>query len=525
MSFMKSFATKLIKPSVAIGMTLGAFCLPQQSLAAPAKATAKAGAKATAKAPVKTATTTSASQAVTKPVPSKPVIKARVLPYVAALQAPSLEAPLSKLGNKAILILRPDRLAPRVAISLLFKAGAADESVANAGWRRFLSDAMLRGSLGAGDKANENKEVRQKAEALGGSVGATVGDDQIEFWAIGDSATQDQLLDLVLQMALRPRLSDTDIETARERLLSRLDVETNDVPTQAVNALRDRLYRSTEDAPLAYGLPGNGLETSVKSLEAAQLRRLHAAFFRPEKLVAAIAGDLHAPLFKARLENLQNGAATNTQGLSNGLPPQIASPSVERPPLVVKQYPSNMQVPIAWLFAGYTLPGASSEDTAALRVMSVILGEMPRSRLERRLMRVSLIPEDDDIMVFQASSQWTPRRWAGELVVFAQTRSGDIEGAKNALLDEITKMRESAPTAPEIERARNYLRGAWAVEREGLRERAFQTALSTVLSGADPKFSDVEWAARIAKVTPEDVRRVAGKYLKNYALTLIMPED
>src|SRR5687767_8704880 len=128
-------------------------------------------------------------------------------------------------------------------------------------------------------------------------------------------------------------------------------------------------------------------------------------------------------------------------------------------------------------------------------------------------------------MVFQAASQWTPRRWAGELVVFAQTRSGDIEGAKNALLDEITKMRDSAPTAPEMERAKNFLRGSWAVEREGLRERAFQTALATVLSGADPKFSDVEWTTRLAKVTPEDVRRVASKYLKNYALTLIMPED
>lgn len=488
---------------------VGALYLPPICFAA---SPTKAPVKATAKTPV------------TKPPVVKPAAKAPVLPYVAALPAPSLESLSYKLSNGAVLILRPDKLAPRVAISLLFKAGAADESRANAGWRRFLSDAMLRGSLGSDGKASESKDVRRKAEELGGNVGATVGDDQIEFWAIGDSATQDQLLDLVLQMALRPRLGDADIETARERLLGRLDVETNDVPTQAVNALRDRLYRNPEDAPIAYGLPGNGLEASVKGLETAQLRRLHAAFFRPEKLVAAIAGDLHMPLLKARLEGLPKGPEI-TEGLPNGLPPHLSPPPSERPPLIVKQYPSNMQVPIAWLFAGYTLPGASSDDAAALRVMSVILGEMPRSRLERRLMRVSLIPEADDIMVFQASSQWTPRRWAGELVVFAQTRSGDIEGAKNALLDEITKMRVTPPTAPEMERAKNFLRGAWAVERESLRERAFQTALATILSGADPKFSDVEWNSRIAKVSAEDVRRVANKYLKNYALTLIMPED
>ena len=469
-----------------------------------------------------TATTDSKTTSPTTVV--KPTVKAP-LPYVAALPRPDLEAPMVKLSNGAVLITRIDKLAPRVAISLIFKAGAADEDAKNAGWRRLLADAMLRGSLGFDGKASEARDVRRAAEELGGIAGATVGDDQIEFWAVGDSATQDKLLDLVLQMALHPRLSDGDIETARERLLARLDVETSDIPTQAINALRDQLYRNPEGEPVAYGLPGNGLESSIKSLTPAQLRLLHAAYFRPEKLVASCVGDASDAVFKARLENIEKGAVVSSDDLPSGLPPHLASPSSVQPPLVVKQYPSSAQVPIAWLFAGYALPALSSDDAPALRVLCVILGEMPRSRLERRLMGVPLIPEDNEVMVFQSATQWTARRWAGELVVFAQTRSGDIEGAKNALLDEVTKMREVAPTPPEMERAKNYLAGAWAVEREGLRERAFQTALLPALCGADPKFSDVEWSARVAKVSADDVKRVAAKYLKNYAMTLIMPEN
>jgi zinc protease len=489
----------------------GLFFLLAPGFAAP---TAKLTEKSTDKTPV-----TAAPAAKPSPKP------ASSLPYVAALPASSLKAPVVKLPNGAVLVTRIDRLAPRVAISLLFKAGASDEDAKNAGWRRFLADAMLRGSVGPDGKAGESRDVRRMAESLGGSAGATVGDDQIEFWAVGNSASQAELLDLVLRMALHPRLSDDDIQKARQRLLSRLDVETSDIPSQAVNALRDRLYRNAADEPAAYGLPSNGLESSVKSLDATQLRRLHAAFFRPEKLVAAFTGDINQPLLRERLESIAKGGEVGSAGLPAGLPPQLAPPSSDHPPLVVKQYPSNAQVPMAWLFAGYALPPISSDDAPALRVLCVILGEMPRSRLERRLMKVSLIPEDDEVMVFQAATQWTARRWAGEMVVFAQTRSSDIEGAKNALLDEVTKMRDTAPTDPEMERAKNYLRGAWATEREGLRERAFQTALAPVLSGADPKYSDVEWTARIAKVTAEDVRRVAGKYLKNYAMTLIMPED
>lgn len=454
-----------------------------------------------------------------------PTAKSAALPYVAALPATLPEAPMVKLSNGAVLITRMDRLAPRVAISLLFKAGAADEETSTSGWRRFLADAMLRGSTDANNKASENREVRRMAENLGGNVGATVGDDQIEFWAIGDSGTQDKLLNLLLQMALHPRLSDADIETARENLLARLGIETGDVPTQAVNALRDQLYRNPEGQAVAYGLPGNGLENSIKSLTPTQLRRLHAAFFRPERLVVASAGDINEAQIKSQLDNIAKGGDVSGDNLPPGLPPHITAPSSERPPLVVKQYPSTAQVPIAWLFAGYTLPAANSEDLPALRVLCAILGEMPRSRLERRLLGVSLVPESSDPMVFQAATQWTPRRWAGEMVVFAQTRSSDIEGVKNSLLDEVSKMYDVPVTQPEIDRAKNFLRGSWATDRENLRDRAFQTALSPALSGADPKFSDIEWTTRLAKVTAEDVRRVAGKYLKNYALTLIMPED
>jgi predicted Zn-dependent peptidase len=37
--------------------------------------------------------------------------------------------------------------------------------------------------------------------------------------------------------------------------------------------------------------------------------------------------------------------------------------------------------------------------------------------------------------------------------------------------------------------------------------------------------NDWDWPARVAAVTAADVRRVAQRYLNDYAVALIMPED
>src|SRR5687768_4663871 len=60
---------------------------------------------------------------------------------VAAVPAP---AALTSLRNGITLIASTDHIAPRISVSLLVRAGAADETPRTAGWRRLLTDSMLR---------------------------------------------------------------------------------------------------------------------------------------------------------------------------------------------------------------------------------------------------------------------------------------------------------------------------------------------------------------------------------------------
>ncbi|HVF11335.1 MAG TPA: insulinase family protein [Abditibacteriaceae bacterium] len=452
---------------------------------------------------------------------------------VAAAPAPAV---LHTLDNGITLVTRTDHTAPRVAISLLVRAGATDETPATAGWRRLLTDSMLRAvqaphataapgssTPAAGSTPGVVRtmdDLQRQAEALGGHLGASVGDDYIEFWAVGDSAKIDRVVNLLLDVVLHPRLGDQDIDATRRRLVERLDGESDDVALRAIAALRGQLYRDARGEPVAYGLPANGTEQALGQLSNAKIREFYSLYITPARFTAAAAGDLRAAdltVLRTALESTPARPATVADG---GAAPSFATPDGSQPPLIVRQ----MRTPGAWVFIAYSIAGYAHSDAPALRVLTAALGELPRARLAKRLLSTRALTSKPDglaTMAFQAALQIFPRRYASELILFAQTDTQNVDAVKDAMLDEVRKLGATPLSATELQSAKNFVRGNWAVQREGLRERAYQLALAPLVT-APP---DADWPARTAQVTAADVQRVAQKYLKAYAVALVMPED
>lgn len=436
----------------------------------------------------------------------------------AVLAAPA-PAVATTLPNGLTLVSRNDHLAPRVALSLLVRAGAADEDATNSGWRRLLSDAMLLATRSAPDgQPGSDVNVRtplalqRAAEALGGRVGATVADDVIEFWAVGDSAKAAPLLDLLLSEARFPRLADADIDQVRRRLVDTADLDQDEVATRTTSALRSQLYRNQSGQLTAYGLPASGTPESLQVLTNDKIRELHRSYFTPSRMVLSAAGDVDVNALRPALEKIPALEARAEQPA-----PLFRAPNRSDPPLIVRQ----MRTPGAWVFIGYAVAGLGQADLPALRVLAAALSEAPRARLPQRLLNARLTLNNAEALASQVAVQLTPRRFASEMVVFAQTDDHHLDATKNAMLDEVRRLRETPLARYELESAKNYVVGSWAVEREGLRERAFQAGLAVVLNAP----ADASWPSRAQKVQAADVRRVARKYLAAYAVALVMPQE
>ena len=154
-----------------------------------------------------------------------------------------------------------------------------------------------------------------------------------------------------------------------------------------------------------------------------------------------------------------------------------------------------------------------------MRVLTAALSDSKGARLPARLAGNTLVenaPQAETV-----GAQWLPRRYASELLLTAQTEPQGVDGVKNALLDEVRKLRETALSPTELQRAKAFARGDWSLNRQSLRDRAFLTGLPVALNDAP----DTSWLKSVDAVSAADVKRVANQYLKPYAVALVMPKS
>ncbi|HVF85606.1 MAG TPA: pitrilysin family protein [Abditibacteriaceae bacterium] len=434
------------------------------------------------------------------------------------------------LPNGLTLVTQIDRTSPRVAFSVLVRAGANDETAQNAGWRRLLAEAMLRATQNSGTSTTIAIRNRQ-LEELGGRLGASVGDDAIEFWASGESQNATALLDLLLQTVRTPRLSDADVQAARQSLAARRTATSDEVTILATGAIARQLFQGTSGQPLAYGLPLLGTDESLNSSSSTRLRELRNQFFASSRLTVGATGDLDEVNLRSRLATFGTSALLNTTPSTPAAPPVFA-PRTPSEPVVVTQ---TSLIPGDWVFVSYRLAAANDDDAPALSVLAAALGSSPASRLSKRLLAPARVPVTSgenapgsptqpsprsatQPAALQASAALTPRRYGGDLTLFALTGASNAEQLRQAMRDEVRLLRETPLNATELEAARQFSVGDWALGGENLRDRAFRLASDEALGVAQ---TNAAWTSRLQNVSAEDVQRVARKYLAAEAVVIV----
>jgi predicted Zn-dependent peptidase len=434
----------------------------------------------------------------------------------------------STLPNGSTLLVRRDAVAPRVAISLVVRAGATDETAATAGWRQVLAFAVLRATRLNGED-NESivrlSDWQARLEKWGGQIGATVDDDGIEFWIVGDSSHTTELMRVLLQIVTQPRLAEEDLAAARRRALTLQNRAANTVSARATQSIARQLYQDKSGQPTAYALPSFGTFETLGNLTETQLRQWQAQFFVPARFIIAATGNADADILKAEINRLSAPAAGSTPDVdSSNAAPAFAPLASGQPPLIVRE----MDTGAAWVFVSYRTPapGAMTPlENAAIEVLSAALEGSSKARLPQRLLGDESTPFNpgakSNALAAVSAAQWTPRRFAGELTVFAQTGPQNVDAVKNALLDEMRKLRETPLSAAELQSAKEFARGSWAQTRSAPHERAFQAALANL----QQTVTDTKVPDYLQVVTADILQKTAQKYLRDYAVVLIMPEE
>lgn len=411
------------------------------------------------------------------------------------------------LPNGLTVIVKPEESAGIVAIEVFIKAGASVERESTAGIGNLVAHTLL-----ASTRNKRAETVAAVADEVGGNLQTEWHPDYTEIKAITTTSEFDRAMSLLGDILNNANFEAQWVERARLEILSGMATGGDDIFEAAYDETRQKLYR---DNP--YHRPPMGYARVIKSLTPDNLLQFYRKYYVPNNIVISIVGDVTEQHALDRARKAFAGTSAHEMPKQRPIPyediPESKAEVLERP------------ISAAYFMFGFLAPGVASEDYPSAQVGAAALGMGKGSRMFRNLREKKGLAYDLGALYLPLANQ---SHIIAYLITDAYRRTFPtlsvqmlLSEVKKAMLEEVARLQNEPLSAAELERAKRYTIGAYALRHQRLRDRAYYLGwLEAIGLGAE---HDIQFAAKIEAVTPTDVQRIAKKYLKNYVVTIVLP--
>jgi len=410
---------------------------------------------------------------------------------VAAAQEPQRE----QLPSGLTVLVRENTSTPVVAASLFVRVGSRWETEQDAGISHLLQQVLLKGTT-----TRSALEIAETAEGLGGGISASADVDFSELRATALARNWKKMLELMADVALRPTLPDAEIDGERKAMLTALRSRQDQPFPLAMDTVMSRVYG---DHP--YGRPVLGRPAALERIDRAALVAYHQRFYRAPRMILAVSGDVSAREVMAEVARRFVTAAAGEGEPEPTLPAAVAR--ADRTVLV--RPAAQAQVLVAFL-----APPTSHPDYAAVKVLTTALGGGMAGRLFTEV-------RDKQGLAYSTGGAYPSRRGPGVLYMQLGTAPANQARAEAAMLGELERIRRDPVNPGELNRAKAYLLGQFALDRRTNARLAWYDAFFEVL-GVGPDFAD-RYARDVEAVTADDLLRVARTYLAAPTIVTLGP--
>lgn len=404
-----------------------------------------------------------------------------------------------ELPNGLVVIFRQNHLNPTVAIQGLVNAGAIYDPAGKSGLSGFVSSMLDRGTT----KRTAFRQA-ETLEGLGASLHFEAGPETIGFSASALSEDTGTVLEVLGDALRNPAFTPDQIEKARDELIVRVKISTENTAYVASRSANEILYPA--DHP--YHRSPIGTEQTLRAVTREDLVAFHAARYGPNTSLLVLVGDVDP---EATLEQVKH-SFLDWKKLD--APPLLSVPRAtapDRPQRRVVSMKGKSQVDVVC-----ALPGVARTDPDyyPAMIMNFVLGG---GSLSSRLMENL---RDKMGLVYGVYSNLSAGIGAGPIQIRAGTNPANADRTADELLAQVKRMHETGPTDTELDEAVSYLTGVFPVRLET------NSGVASQLLSAELYRLGIDYIERypsiIRGVPLADVRAAARKYLGStgYALAI-----
>jgi predicted Zn-dependent peptidase len=400
------------------------------------------------------------------------------------------------LDNGLRVVFSVDDSNAVVAVNLWYNVGSRNEAAGRTGLAHLFEHMMFQGSQHVPDTQHI-----AHVERAGGSVNGSTWLDRTNYY----ETLPAHQLELALWLE-SDRMGFFLPALTQEKLDNQRDVVKNErrerVDNQPYGDWDERIQAMLfpPDHPYHHSVIGSMADLDAASLD--DVRGFFSTYYAPNNAVLSVVGDFDAAEARRLVERYFGPIPRGPE-----LPPLPGRPALE-PFTVGREVRETVEgsFALARVYLAYRVPPFGSDEFYAVDVLTEVLSAGKSSRLYRDLVRDRRIARSASAFAFPVVTGA-----ALLLVRGVAPPGGDVAALEEALLAELRSLAEEGPSPAELERALTGVEARNTLELQRVAERADRLSMLTTLFG-QPERINTE-LARYRAVTPEDVRRVAERYL------------
>ena len=421
------------------------------------------------------------------------------------MQFPSTSATHHSLDNGLTVILDSDSSAPVISTQIWVETGSIHEGeFMGAGISHLLEHMVFKGT-----KSFSGDELSEVVLAAGGQWNAYTTFDRTVYYIDGPADSTDIFLKALTEMVFHPSFPEDEFEKEKDVIRREIDMGLDDPGSRSSRLLfSSALPRDGRAQPVIGHLDLFNLLSHQDMVD------YHHNRYTTENAFISISGDFEK---SEMLEKLNTLTAELKRSFT-----KPAIPSIEPSQLGRRSATDSFAIPATKLTLAWQTVGLSHPDSAALDILSTILGGGRSSRLYQN------IREKQDICLHIGSWSWITQSPLGLFCVSAEADSDQIEPLQKAIHAEIEALSHS-----QLDQLNDELAKA---------QRICLSSQFKTLTTASGRASDLasnwhesrnlnftsDYLTAINKVTVADIRSVCVRYLLNdstLTVTTLTPES
>lgn len=418
-------------------------------------------------------------------------------------QAQNIKFTEYDLPNGLHVILHEDHATPIVAVSVMYHVGSKNEDPQRTGFAHFFEHLLFEGTENIG-----RGEYMKMVQANGGQLNANTSQDRTFYYEVLPSNQLELALWMEAERMLHAKIDMVGVETQRKVVKEEKKQRYDNTPYgQILNVVYENAY---EKHP--YRWSPIGKEQYIDQAKLDEFMNFYKTFYVPNNAVLSIGGDIDIAKTKEMIAKYYGDIPKGTK--------EIPRPTDVEPQQTAEKrvnFYDNVQLPAVVL--GYHVPKMGSEDWYALQLLTQMLSQGKSSRFQKEIV-------DKQQKGLAVGAFMIPNEDPGVAFMFGITNAGVTpEEIEKSMLAEIEKVRTGSISDEEYRKLINQAESDFVTQNQRVQGVVENLATYyTYFRNANLINTELE---RYTKITKEDLKRVANKYLtkENRLVVYYLPKS